>query len=153
MMSRVLVVDDNDVDRERLRRLLHDHHKIVEAATAEQGVSIAGSEDLDCVLLDYRLPDRDGTDVIRLFRELSADLDLNLFYSERGHFTLAHADSTLRTMRWRAEVNKHLGVDSRVIDPDEVRRICPTLNIECGGLPIVGALYHPPGAIVRHDSH
>ena len=28
----------------------------------------------------------------------------------RGHFTLAHTDADLRTMRWRAEVNKHLGV-------------------------------------------
>src|SRR5436305_1602417 len=25
---------------------------------------------------------------VRLFKELSADLDLNMFYSERGHFTL-----------------------------------------------------------------
>src|ERR1700738_5338060 len=49
---------------------------------------------------------------IRLFQDLSEDLDLNLFYSERGHFTLAHTDATLRTMRWRAEVNKHLGVNS-----------------------------------------
>jgi sarcosine oxidase subunit beta len=29
---------------------------------------------------------------LRLFRGLSAELDLNLFYSERGHFTLAHTD-------------------------------------------------------------
>src|SRR4029453_7775948 len=32
---------------------------------------------------------------VRLFSNLSQDLDLNLFYSQRGHFTLAHADSTL----------------------------------------------------------
>ncbi len=89
---------------------------------------------------------------VRLFRELSRDLDLNLFYSERGHFTLAHVEGTLRTMRWRAEVNKHLGVDSRVIGPDEIHRICPSLDMECGGTPILGALYHPPGAIVRHDA-
>ena len=40
---------------------------------------------------------------IRLFRDLSSEFDLNLFYAERGHFTLAHTDATLRTMRWRAE--------------------------------------------------
>ena len=54
---------------------------------------------------------------IRLFADLSRDLDYNLFYSERGHFTLAHTDSAMRTMRWRAEVNKHLGVDTESSRP------------------------------------
>src|SRR5437867_7403556 len=36
--------------------------------------------------------------------------------------TLFRSDSALRTMRWRAEVNKLQGVDSEVIDPDEVKR-------------------------------
>jgi sarcosine oxidase, subunit beta len=90
---------------------------------------------------------------VRLFSALSQDLDINLFYSERGHFTLAHTDSSLRTMRWRAEVNKHLGVHSYVVTPEEIKRICPHIDLSCGGqLPIVGALYHPPGAIVRHDA-
>jgi len=90
---------------------------------------------------------------LRLFRELSEELEYNLFYTERGHLTLAHTESTLRTMRWRAEVNKHLGVESEVVRPDELARICPWLDLQCGGhLPVVGALYHPPGAIVRHDA-
>ena len=58
---------------------------------------------------------------------------LNLFYSERGHFTLAHTDGTLRTMRWRAEVNKHLGVEQRGHrargDPQDLSQI----DLTCGG--------------------
>jgi sarcosine oxidase, subunit beta len=106
------------------------------------------------VRANYLTPDgvRFYQESLRLFRELSQDLDYNLFYSERGHFTLAHTEATLRTMRWRAEVNKHLGVESEVIGPDEIRRICPTMDLECGHSPIVGALFHPPGAIVRHDA-
>jgi sarcosine oxidase subunit beta len=46
---------------------------------------------------------------VRLWQDLSQDFDLNLFYSTRGHFTLAHTDAAMRTMRWRAEVNKHFG--------------------------------------------
>ena len=57
---------------------------------------------------------------VQLYQDLSADLDLNLFYSTRGHFTLAHTDSAMRTMRWRAEVNKHMGIDSEVVGPDEI---------------------------------
>jgi len=90
---------------------------------------------------------------VRLFADLSRDLDLNLFYSERGHFTLAHSDASLRTMRWRAEVNKHLGVDSEVIGPEEIHRLCPYMDLSCGGTaPVAGALFHPPGSIVRHDA-
>ena len=66
---------------------------------------------------------------VELFRGLSEELDINIMYSERGHFTLAHTDAAMRTARWRAEVNKHLGVDSEVIDADEVGRLCPTLNM------------------------
>src|SRR5260221_10257091 len=70
---------------------------------------------------------------VRLFSKLSQELDYNLFYSERGHFTLAHTTATLRTMRWRAEVNKHLGVNSYVVTPEEIHRICPSIELSCGG--------------------
>ena len=66
---------------------------------------------------------------VELFRGLSEEVDLNIMYSERGHFTLAHTDAAMRTARWRAEVNKHLGVDFEVIDADEIGRLCPMLNI------------------------
>ena len=85
--------------------------------------------------------------------ELSAEFDLNLFYSERGHFTLAHSDADLRTARWRAEVNKHFGVNSEVVDAAFVKKHVPQIDLECGGhTPILGALYHAPGAIARHDA-
>ena len=90
---------------------------------------------------------------VRLWQDLSHDFDLNLFYSNRGHFTLAHTDAALRTMRWRAEVNKHFGVDSEVVGPQDVRAAAPMLDLSCGGhAPILGALYHAPGAIARHDA-
>jgi sarcosine oxidase subunit beta len=91
---------------------------------------------------------------VRLWRDLSEDFDLNLFYSTRGHFTLAHTDSAMRTMRWRAEVNKHFGIDSEAIDAKSVAAAVPMMDLNCGGhgLPVLGALYHAPGAIARHDT-
>jgi sarcosine oxidase, subunit beta len=90
---------------------------------------------------------------VRLWQDLSADFDLNLFYSTRGHFTLAHTDASMRTMRWRAEVNKHFGVKSELVDAAYVKRALPMMDIECGGhAPVLGALYHAPGAIARHDA-
>lgn len=90
---------------------------------------------------------------VRLWQDLSQDFDLNLFYSTRGHYTLAHTDSAVRTMRWRAEVNRHLGVDSELVGPEAVRAACPQMDLTCGGhAPVLGALFHRPGAIARHDA-
>lgn len=90
---------------------------------------------------------------VRLWQDLSQDFDLNLFYSTRGHFTLAHTDSAVRTMRWRAEVNKHFGIDSELVSHNEVQKACPYMDISCGGhAPVLGALYHAPGSIARHDA-
>jgi sarcosine oxidase subunit beta len=90
---------------------------------------------------------------VRLYQDLSNEFDYNLMYSERGHLTLAHTDAAMRTARWRAEVNKHLGVNSELIYPDEIARLCPSLNLSREvRYPILGALYHHPGAIARHDA-
>lgn len=90
---------------------------------------------------------------VKLFEDLSQDFDLNLFYSNRGHFTLAHTDSAMRTMRWRAEVNKHMGVESEVVDRDFIHRAAPEMDLDCNGhAPIMGALYHKPGSVARHDA-
>jgi sarcosine oxidase subunit beta len=90
---------------------------------------------------------------VRLWQDLSQDFDLNLFYSTRGHYTLAHTDAAMRTMRWRAEVNKHFGIASEAIDAKAVQEAMPMMDITCAGhAPVVGALYHAPGAIARHDA-
>ena len=53
----------------------------------------------------------------------------------------------------RAEVNRLLGIDSRLVDAAEVKRLCPQLNVsDDATYPIMGALYHPPGGIIRHDA-
>ena len=90
---------------------------------------------------------------LTLYRRLATELDFNVMFSKRGHLTLAHNDSSLRTMRWRAEVNKVEGVDSEVIDATEVKRLAPPLDISPDArYPILGALWHPPGGIIRHDA-
>jgi len=56
-------------------------------------------------------------------------------------------------MRWRAEVNKHCGVKSELIFPDDIRKLAPSLNLSDDvRYPILAALHHPPGSIARHDA-
>jgi len=90
---------------------------------------------------------------VKLYERLAADLNFNVMFSQRGHLTLAHNDSSLRTMRWRAEVNKLEGVDSEVIGPDEIKKLVPFMDVgDETRYPILGALYHPPGGTIRHDA-
>jgi sarcosine oxidase, subunit beta len=90
---------------------------------------------------------------VKLYEQLSVELDFNVMFSQRGHLTLAHTDGAVRTMRRRAEVNRLQGVNSRVIFPDEIGRLCPYLDLsDHPRYPILAALYHPPGGIIRHDA-
>jgi sarcosine oxidase, subunit beta len=132
-------------------------HGITDVAVLEQSYIGSGGTGRNTAIIrsNYLTPEgvKFYDESVRLFQDLSEDLDINLFYSERGHFTLAHTDATLRTMRWRAEVNKHLGVRSELVGPEFIREQCPQLDLSCGGhAPILGALFHPPGAIARHDA-
>lgn len=90
---------------------------------------------------------------VKLYEQMSVELDFNVMFSQRGHLTLAHTDSAVRTMRRRAEVNQLQGVDSRLIYPDEIKRLCPPIDVsQHPRYPILAALYHPPGGIIRHDA-
>src|SRR6185436_15795830 len=133
-------------------------HGIRNVAVLEQGYLGGGGTGRNTSIIrsNYLTPEgaRFYQASLELWQDLSRTLDYNLFYSERGHFTLAHSASSLRTQRWRAEVNKTLGIDSEVVGPDFIRQCVPEMDLSCGGHQpaVVGALYHPPGAIARHDA-
>ena len=132
-------------------------HGITNVAVLERGWLAGGNTARNTAIIrsNYLTPEgvRFYDEAVRLFQGLSRDLDLNILYSTRGHLTLAHTDAAVRTARWRAEVNKHLGVNSRLVWPDDIRRLCPELNLSDEvRYPILAALYHPPGSIARHDA-
>jgi sarcosine oxidase subunit beta len=132
-------------------------HGITDVAVLDKGYLGGGNTARNTAIIrsNYLTPDgvRFYEESVGLYRGLSNELDFNIMYSERGHLTLAHTDAAVRTMRWRAEVNKHMGVDSELIFPDGIARLAPSLNLS-GDVPypVLAALYHAPGAIARHDA-
>ncbi len=133
------------------------NHGITDVAVLDKGYIGAGGSGRNTAILrsNYLTPEgvRFYDRSVRLYQRLAADLDYNVMFSQRGHLTLAHNDSSLRTMRWRAEVNKLQGVDSEVIGPAEIKRLAPFLDLsDAARYPVLGALYHPPGGIIRHDA-
>ena len=130
---------------------------ITDVAVIEKGYLAGGNTARNTAIIRSNYLTTDGVrfydESVRLYQSLSQELDYNILYSQRGHLTLAHTDAAVRTARWRAEVNKHLGVNSELVYPERIAELCPQLNLsEDVRYPILGALYHPPGAIARHDA-
>jgi sarcosine oxidase subunit beta len=90
---------------------------------------------------------------VKLYEDLSRELDYNVLFSQHGHLTLAHTDSAISGLRVRAETNQLLGVNSRLVWPDEIKRMVPEMDVSANArYPIQAALHHPPGGIIRHDA-
>lgn len=90
---------------------------------------------------------------IKLYENLAGELNFNLMFSQQGHFTLGHTEASIATLTTRAEVNKAVGVDSYMVWPNEIKKMLPNIDIsDAPRYPILGALYHPPGGIIRHDA-
>jgi sarcosine oxidase subunit beta len=133
------------------------NHGITDVAVLEQSYIGSGGSGRNTAIIrsNYLTPEgsRFYDRSVKLYEGLAEDLNFNVMFEQRGHLTLAHSDSSLRTMRWRAEVNKLEGIDSSVISPESVKELAPFLDIsDHPRYPILGALWHPPGGIIRHDA-
>jgi PAS domain S-box-containing protein len=76
---KILVVEDDEVDRMAVRRALKTAGISVEMATAidcKNAIAILDQENFDCVLLDYRLPDGDGLALVQEVRSTGSKVPL-----------------------------------------------------------------------------
>ena len=104
---------------------------------------------------NYRTPEGVAfyDESVKLYEGLSAELGYNVLFSQQGHLTLAHTDSAINGLRVRADVNQLCGVPSRLIWREEIQRLVPALDCSTRPrFPVLAALFHPPGGIVRHDA-
>lgn len=59
-----MIIDDSDEDRAVLKHFLGDAYRIYEADQGGRGLDLINTHLPDCILLDYRLPDMNGIEVI-----------------------------------------------------------------------------------------
>jgi sarcosine oxidase subunit beta len=136
---------------------LQKEHGITDVAILEKNYIGSGAAGRNTTILrsNYKTPEgaRFYDRSVKLYEGLSQDLNFNLLFSQCGHLTLAHSDRAMFVMANRAEVNRLAGIDSRLIQPDEVKELAPAMVVsDDATYPILGALYHPPGGIIRHDA-
>ncbi len=132
-------------------------HGIDDVCVLEKGYIGSGAAGRNTTILrsNYKTPEgaRFYDASVKLYERLSAELDFNLLFSQQGHLTLAHTDRAMFVMTERAEVNRLAGIDSRVIGPEEIGKLAPAMSLAPDAVyPVMGALYHPPGGIIRHDA-
>jgi len=68
-MAKILLVEDNEMNRDMLsRRLAKRGFDVVVALDGSSGAAAAAAEQPDLILMDISLPDMDGCEVTRLVR-------------------------------------------------------------------------------------
>lgn len=72
-MAKILLVEDNEMNRDMLsRRLQRKGYDVVMAVDGEQGVAMASSQSPDLILMDMSLPVLNGWDATRRIKADSA---------------------------------------------------------------------------------
>ncbi len=136
---------------------LAKNHGITDICLLEKSYIGSGASGRNTTILrsNYKTPEgaRFYDASVKLYENLSKDLQFNLMFSQQGHLTLGHTDLAMFVMHERAEVNRLVGINTSVVDADEVQRMVPAMQVtDDAEYPIMGALYHPPGGIIRHDA-
>ncbi|MCC6575570.1 MAG: SpoIIE family protein phosphatase [Planctomycetes bacterium] len=96
-MSLVLIADDDKGARAQLKKVLEKAgHKVLEATGGQQALDLARADDVDLVLLDIKLPDKDGLQVLEEMRaeQKLARVPVMVMATE------ADNDTLVKTFRW-----------------------------------------------------
>lgn len=114
---RVLLVEDNEINRELAIELLAIHGIAVETAVnGREGIALATTKQFDLVLMDIQMPEMDGLTATRLIRNNERLRDLPIIAMT------AHAMSGDREKSLAAGMNGHI---TKPIDP---QKLMETLN-------------------------
>jgi DNA-binding NtrC family response regulator len=74
--NRVLVVDDELGPREALRMILKDRYEVSLAEDGNSALGLIARERYDVVILDIKMPDRDGIEVLKIAKEMNPDVEV-----------------------------------------------------------------------------
>jgi len=72
----ILVVDDDESMRDTLEAILKNDFNVLKVANGKSAIATINKKDVDVVLLDIRLPDINGLDVLKEIKESCEDVDV-----------------------------------------------------------------------------
>jgi sarcosine oxidase subunit beta len=87
-----------------------------------------------------------------MWETLAQELDYDLLFDQCGAMNLAHTKGEVREGKRRVISNNLNGIDAEWLEPDDVARICPILDVSpTARYPVMGATFQPRGGIAKHD--
>jgi two-component system, cell cycle response regulator DivK len=120
MTQSILVIDDNELNRRLAEKILSlSGYEVRAAVSGEQGLEMARVSRPDLILLDIRLPDMDGLEVLRRLRDAPElkrvpiiAMTAHAMPDEAVHFVAAGCDGYIQkpisVQAFRDEVQRHL---------------------------------------------
>jgi CheY-like chemotaxis protein len=113
--KRLLIVEDNPAEQFSIRELLgYDDIDVIVAASGAEALDLVGSDSFDCVVLDLRLPDMSGFDILERFRDDPKVKDLPVVVFT-GKELSPEEDARLHTLA-RSVVVKGVESPERLLD-------------------------------------
>ncbi|WP_173932768.1 sarcosine oxidase subunit beta [Chelativorans sp. Marseille-P2723] len=90
---------------------------------------------------------------IKLWENLSQELNYNVMFSQRGVMMLAHNVQDVQSFQRHIHANRLNGVDNEWLTPEQAKEFCPPLNITRDArYPVLGAALQRRGGTARHDA-
>jgi sarcosine oxidase subunit beta len=88
---------------------------------------------------------------LQLYEQLGHKLNFNIMFSQRGILELSHSLEELElNRRWANAMHMH-GIDSEILDREQLQKEVPNINVQCR-FPIRGGFIQRRGGISRHDA-
>ncbi|MDX8501099.1 sarcosine oxidase subunit beta [Mesorhizobium sp. VK4C] len=136
---------------------LAKEHGITNVAVLEKGWLGSGNvgRNTTAVRSNYLLPQntRFYEHSMKLWENLSHDLNYNVMFSQRGCLNLAHTPAQLDDYARRGNAMRHLGVDAELMSVDQIKRLVPALDVSGSArFPVLGGLMQPRAGTARHDA-
>ncbi len=89
---------------------------------------------------------------LKLWENLSTELNYNVMFSQRGVMNLAHNEHDIKEIKRRVSANNLNGIDSLWLSKEEIQKKVPIMNTDNLRYPVLGASYQPRGGTARHDA-
>ena len=89
---------------------------------------------------------------LKLWENLSTELNYNVMFSQRGVMNLAHNEPDIKEIKRRVSANNLNGIDSLWLSKEEIQKKVPIMNTDNLRYPVLGASYQPRGGTARHDA-
>ncbi|MEM7568077.1 MAG: sarcosine oxidase subunit beta family protein, partial [Pseudomonadota bacterium] len=136
---------------------LAKEHGLTNIAVLEKGWIGGGNVGRNTTIIrsNYMLPENAAFYELgmKLWEEMSRDLNYNVMFSQRGVLNLAHTPAQLDGYARRGNAMRLEGIDAELVDLDAVAALAPGLDVGADArFPVVGGLFQPRAGTARHDA-